>query len=211
MNGLRDQLLACPRLAPEQHRGRRRRCLLHHLVHLPDARTVADNLSEAAMLPKLPSQYPHFPQCLLPFDDLLQQDLQPGRIDRLGQIVVRTLLYGFDRALDASLRRQDDKAHVPQSLAPVLQRTEQVESAHPGHHEVGDHDPRSECGELLQRLFAIRRGLGSKPPRADQLGQPDRVARSSSTMRTRASGAAPSSRPVAASAMSVSCISVLGV
>ena len=90
----------------------RRRRLLDHLVDLPHRRAVADHRAEAAVLAQLPPQHLHLAQRVLPLDDLVEEDLQPLRIDRLGQVVVRAFLDRFDGGLDGALRREDDSRDV---------------------------------------------------------------------------------------------------
>ena len=107
---LRDELLAGARLPRNQHRGARRRGLLDHPIHRTDAGAVADDPAEASLLAELTPQCPHFAQRVLPLDRLLQKDLQPLRIDRLAQIVVRAVLDRFDRAVDGTLRGQKNEA-----------------------------------------------------------------------------------------------------
>ena len=91
------------------------------------------------MRPKLPCSrscrrsVAHFAQRLLPLDRLLQQDLQPLRIDRFAQVVVGAFLDRFNRALDGSLRGQQDQSDVGEL---ILQRAQQVEPAHPRHDQI---------------------------------------------------------------------------
>ena len=96
MDRLRDELLAGARLTRDQHRRRGRRRLLDHAIDRADAGAVADDPAEAALLAQLAAQVPHFAQRFLPFDRLLQQDLQPLRIDRLAEVVVGAVLHRFD-------------------------------------------------------------------------------------------------------------------
>jgi hypothetical protein len=83
----------------------------------------------------------HLAQRVLPLDDLVEQDLQPLRLDRLGEVVVGPELDGSDRRLDGALRRED---HHREVAAIVLQRLQQLEPAHAGHHEIADDDRRPE-------------------------------------------------------------------
>src|SRR6185436_3105540 len=56
MDGLRDELLAGAGLAEDQHRGRRRRGLLEHLVERAHRGTVADDAAEAAAIVQLAAE-----------------------------------------------------------------------------------------------------------------------------------------------------------
>ena len=183
VNGLRDQLLAGARLAPDQHRGVGRRRLFDHAVDAADAGAVADDAPEAALLAQLAAQLFHFAQRLLPLDRLLQQDAQPRRIDRLAQVVVGAFLDRLDSGFDGALRGEQDERQVGQL---VLQRAQKFEPAHARHHQVGHDDRGTEGRHFLHRLFSVRGLVGLETPGADKLGQAHtRVAGSSSTMRTR--------------------------
>ena len=129
---------------------------------------AADHLAEGAVLAQLLAQHLDLAQRVLPLDDLVEQDLQPLRLDRLGQVVVGAFLDRLDRRFDGALRRQDHDGEV---AAIVLERAQQLEAAHARHHEVADDDGWSEDGDALKRLFPVARGIGGKSPRAHELGQ----------------------------------------
>ena len=167
---LRDELLAGARLAPDEHRCRRRRRLLDGAVDAPDARAVADDATEAAVLAQLPPQHLDLAQCLLALEHLVEQDPKALRIDRLGQVVVGAHLHRLDRRLDTALRRQDDDAQVGEL---ILQRAQQVEAAHARHDQVAQDDGRAEGRDAGNGFLAIGRAFGGKPPRLQELGQAD--------------------------------------
>jgi hypothetical protein len=166
---LRHQLLAGSRFAADEDRGVGRCRLLDRAVDLPHPGAVADEPPEAAVLAQLAAQHLHLAQRLLPLHDLVEQDPQPLRIDRLGQVVVGAGLDGLDGGLDGPLRGEDDQRHV---RVLVLQRVQQLQAVHARHHEVRDDDRRAERRHLLERLLAVRRAVGVKAPRPHQLGQP---------------------------------------
>ena len=120
------------------------------------------------MLAQLLAQHLHLAQRVLPLDDLVEQNLQPLRLDRLGQIVVRAFLDRLDRGLHRTLRGED---HDRQRGPFVLERAQQLEPAHARHHEVGDHDGRAERGDTLKRFLTVGGGLGGEAPGAYQFGQ----------------------------------------
>ena len=120
------------------------------------------------MLPQLLAQDLYLAQRVLALDDLVEQDLEALRLDGLRQIVVRAFLDRLDGGLDRALRGEDDNR---QPAPFILERTQQLESAHPRHDEVADDDGRTERGDTLKRFLAIRRRLGRKSPRAYQLGE----------------------------------------
>ena len=97
------------------------------LVDLPHLRAVADHRPERAVLAQLPAQRLHLAQRLLPLDDLVEQDLQPLDVDRLGQVVVGAFLHRLDGGLDGALRGQQQRRDVgalrlqrPQQLSPSI-------------------------------------------------------------------------------------------
>jgi hypothetical protein len=61
---------------------------------------VADQPSERPLVPQLAPQDLDFPQRVEPLHDLVEQEVEPLRIDRLGQVVVRAGLDRFDRRFD---------------------------------------------------------------------------------------------------------------
>ena len=148
--------------------GRRR--LLDHLVDLPHLGAVADHLAEGAVVAELAPQHLHLAARVLPLDDLVEQDLQPLRLDRLGQVVVGAFLDRLDGGLDRALRRENDDGQL---AALLLERAQQLEAAHARHHEVADDDGGAEGGDTLERFFAVGGGLGGKPPRTHELGEPE--------------------------------------
>ena len=168
MNGLRDELLARARLTPDQHRRGGRRRLLDDLIDLPHLRAAADHLAERAVLAELLAQHLDLAQRVLPLDDLVEQDLEPLRLDRLVQVVVGAFFDRFDRSFDGSLRGQNHDGVIP---AIVLECAQQLETPHARHHEVADDDVRAKDGNALKRLFSVARGIGRKAPRTHQLGQ----------------------------------------
>jgi hypothetical protein len=170
MDGLRHHLLAGPRLAPDEDRRRGRRRLLDHAVNLADRPGAPDDPAEAAVLAQLASQDTDLAQGLLPLGCLLDEDLQPARVDRLGQVVVGAFLDRLDRGLDRTLRGEQDDRDVAHLIA---QRLEQREAVHARHDDVGDDDAGTEGGDALQRFLTVGRGLGDVAPGPDQLGQPE--------------------------------------
>src|SRR4029077_11327544 len=112
MNRLRDELLAGPRLARDEHRRARRRRLLDDLVDLPHLGAVADERAERTMLAQLAPQRLHLAHRLEALDDLVEQDLQALNVDRLREVVVRAFLHRLDGGLDGALRREQQRRHV---------------------------------------------------------------------------------------------------
>ena len=120
------------------------------------------------MFPQLFAQNFHLAERVLPLDNLIEQDLQPLRLDRLGQVVVGAFLDCFDGSLDRPLRCEDDDG---ERAAFVFQRAQQLEPAHVGHDEVADDDGRAEGGDALKRFFTVCRRVSCKSPGSHQLGE----------------------------------------
>src|SRR4029078_3344667 len=102
-------------------------------VNGTNARTVPDDASETALFAELTPKRADFAERVLAFDCCVKKDLQPLRIDRLAQVVVRAFLDRFDGAVHRSLGGQEDKSDVAQL---VLQRPQKIEAAHPRHDQV---------------------------------------------------------------------------
>ena len=90
----------------------RRRRLFDHLVDLAHLQAGANHLAEGAALLELPAQRAHLALRVVALDDLVEQDLQPLRIDRLREVVVRALLDRGDGGLDRALRRHQHHRDV---------------------------------------------------------------------------------------------------
>ena len=132
---------------------RRRRGLLDDAVDRADPGAVADDPAEASLLAQLPPQVPHLAQRFLTLDRLLQQDLQPLRIDRLAQVVVRAVLDGLDRALDGALGGQQNEGDVGQLIlaARAAARSPPIRGMTRSLHD----DRGAEGGDLAHRFFAV--------------------------------------------------------
>jgi hypothetical protein len=120
------------------------------------------------VLAQLLAQDLHLAQRFMPLDDLVEQDLEALRLDRLGEVVVGTFLDCFDGGLDGALRRQDDDGKV---AAVVFEGAQQIEAAHARHDEIADDDRWSKRGDSLEGFFPVAGGIGAEPPRAHELGQ----------------------------------------
>ena len=168
VNRLRDQLLAGAGLAEDQHRGRRRRGLLEHLIQRAHRRAVADDAAEAAAIVQLPPQRLVLALLLVDLGEPLEQALQLVRIERLGEVILGAGLDRFDRRVDGALRGQQDHLDV---VDLGLQRLQQLDAAHARHDQIGDDDRGTEGRDLLERLGAVGGLLGGKSPGPHQLGQ----------------------------------------
>ena len=125
--------------------------------------------AERPRFPQLAPQVPHLAQRVLPLDRLLQQDLQPLRIDRLAQVIVGPFLDRLDRGLHGALCGQQNQRQVRQL---ILQGAQQLHAAHPRHHHVADDDGGPEAGHFPEALLAVSGLLGLESPGLNELRQP---------------------------------------
>ena len=167
---LGDELLAGAGLAADQHRRVGRRGVLDHLIDLAHLGALADHRAERAVFAELAPQHAHLAQRRVALDDLAQQDPEPLQIDRLGEVVVRALLDGFDRRFDRALRRQD---HGRDGIAAVVDPAEQIEASHLRHDQVGQDDGGMKRFDLREGLLAVGSHLDVEPPAANQLLETD--------------------------------------
>ncbi len=126
------------------------------------------------MLAQLAPERFHLAHRLQPLDDLVEQDLQPLDIDRLGQVVVCAFLHRFNRGLDRTLRGEEQRGGIGTLL---LQGAEQREPVHARHHQVGDDNRRPERRHFFERFLAVAGGVGDEAPALDELLQADACGR----------------------------------
>ena len=136
----REQLLAGPALALEEHRRIRRRRLLQAGEHFPERQVLADQLRRAATHRELLLQQEvlgHHPPLLeRPRDE---QGQMIG-IDGLGEEIERALLHRRDRILDAAVGGHHDHRRVGVEL---LRRAQHAEAIAFGKAQVREHDGRA--------------------------------------------------------------------
>ena len=169
MDRLRDQLLAGARLARDQHRRVGRRRLLDHPVDASDARAVPDDASVAALFAELAPQDADLAERFLPLDRLVEQNAEPLRVDRLGELMVVPFFLGSVGALSGALCRQENNIQVREL---VFERAQQAQAVEPRHDQIRHDDRRTERRNPLKRFLAVGRVFRLKSPRTDQLGEP---------------------------------------
>src|SRR5260370_1105757 len=102
MLGAASTPAATPRSLPPPSRRQ-----LHDLIDLAPLRTVADPRTERPVPANLAPQRLHFAHRLQPLDDLIEEDLQPLNVARLGQMVVGAFFHPLDRRFDGALRGEE--------------------------------------------------------------------------------------------------------
>jgi hypothetical protein len=140
--------------------------LLDDLIDLPHLGAVADHRAERAVLAELAAQRFDFAQGFLALDNLVQKDLQALDVDWLGEVVVGALFHRLDRGLDGSLGGEQQRRDVG---ALCLKSTQETQTVHTRHDEVGNDDRWPEGRHFLERIFTIRSRIGHKSPALDQL------------------------------------------
>ncbi len=169
VQGARDQLLAGAALASDQHGGGRGRGQLDEAVDRLHGRAGPHQLADAPDLLDAPSEQRDLAGGLRPLDRLGHQQLEPGDVDGLRQKVVRALLHGGHRRVDAPLPAQQDDRREGQ-LFP--EGAEQGEPILLRHHEVGDHDGRQDGARLVESLLAVRCFLRRIAPAGQETRKP---------------------------------------
>ena len=139
MKGPRDQLLACARLARDQHRRRRPGDALHDREDLLHLRALADDVRERETFFERGPEVKVFVLELFPLDSLADDDLQLFDVERLGDVVERACFQRVDRRLRRRVSRDHDE-----SDGRVLRfhLANEVDSRSVGHHQVAQHELR---------------------------------------------------------------------
>ncbi len=166
VNRLRHQFFSCTRLAGDEHGRAGRRGLFDDLVNLSHFRGVADHRAERAVLSQLAPQRLDLAARFLTLNDLVEENLEPLQVDRLGQIVVRAFLHRLDCGLDRSLRGEEQRGDI---RALLLQRAQEIEAVHAWHDEIVDDNRRPERRHPFERLLAVAGRFRDKAPALDEL------------------------------------------
>ncbi len=169
VNRLRDELLARPRFAVDEHRCDGRRGLLDDAIDRPKRRGVAHHLPESPLFLQLVPQARDLAQRALPLGDVAQERTEPLGIDRFGEVVVRAFLHRRNSRVHAPLRGDQHECQVGQL---ILDAPEQLEAIHPRHDHVGEHGRRPIRRDALEAVLSVRRAFGFIPPGAHQFRQP---------------------------------------
>ncbi len=164
----RHQFLARPALARHQNGDIRRSHPLDHRENILHLRRRSHQRPQHPGIPQLPPRRLQLHIRLALPRGVVQNRPQPHRIDRLGDVVVRSHPHRFHGRLDRALRRQH---HHRNPLRQLPDPVQQLHSIHPRHLQVRHHNRRSPLHGPLQALHAIRRALRPIAPALDQLRQ----------------------------------------
>src|SRR5262249_60500834 len=88
-----------------------RRCR-ERVLNLPYLLAFANERPDGAVLAQLTSRPLHLAHRFEPLDDLVEENLQPLNVDRLGEVVVGAFLHRLDRRLGGALRGQQQRREV---------------------------------------------------------------------------------------------------
>src|SRR3990172_1845853 len=152
MDGAREEFLARPALAVDQHRRVGRRHLLylvHDLLHLA---TLSDYLRKAELFSKLFFQEYVFGCHARSVERPLDQHEQMVGVERFGQEVIGPLLYRLDRGLDRTERGHHDHR---QKRVVLLHRLQHLETVLLRKLEVRQHQTDALIGELPDAFGAV--------------------------------------------------------
>ena len=180
VDGLRDHLLARARLPGDEDAGVGAGHPSDQVVDLLHGRGCADERAEPAQLAQLGPQRADLPLHLQGAGQVGQGHLEPGEIDRLGEVVGDAAAQGVHGGLHARVAGDQDDFGVGGALEAV----QEVEPAAVGQLEVDEQDVGRVGRDLLARLVrAWRRPVAAKPSRLTNSVSTWRTSRSSSTIK----------------------------
>ncbi len=163
----RHQLLA--RSALTEHEDRRvGRCDLLDLAgDLLHRRRACDQAPEGAAVAELAPEPVDLAGALGPVERPLQENLEAGGVERLGEVVEGAFLHRLDGALDRALAREHDDGDVG-VIDP--QGGQEAETVHARHHEVAHHDRGRLLRHPLEGLGPVAGGGDLVSPEGEEVG-----------------------------------------
>src|SRR5690606_21158106 len=152
----RDQLLAGPALAGDEHGRRVARDLGGDLERARHGRRLGDDLTVASLDADFLAQPRDLAAQRFTLLRLAQRQYELVRTERLRQVVVRAGFHGVDRELDAAVRgHDDDEPHAALRLVPG----QELEAAQARHAYVAEDDVGLQLGGAREAFLAVARGL----------------------------------------------------
>ncbi len=164
----RYHFLAGAAFSGDENGNAARRGLSDEPVDVLHDRRAADQATELPALGEIARE----PQQLLAIahalDRLLENHLEPGEVDRLGEVVVSALAHRLGRVLDRAVAGEQDEHGVRQIFAD---RAHQLDAGRAGHHQIGKNDVRRELPADGQRVPRVGGGAALISPTGDEFGE----------------------------------------
>jgi len=153
VNRPRDELLACPGLTEDHHRGIGRGHFAHRLQHIEHAAVRSDDPADVVVLLDLLAQPVHLVGEFPVVERLVDGELELLEIEGLGQVLTRARLHRFDRGGDVAVGREHDDGERGALTPQAPQHLHPVGCGHPvvEHHDVG-----FLLSDRRERLLAVR-------------------------------------------------------
>ncbi len=157
MQGPGDQFLAGSAFAVNQHRGGGGGHPFDHLAH--GAHAGAFGHDAIQLLPVFKARLKTFVlgDGIVIFEGALNGQHQLVELERLGDVIKRTLFHGFDRRGDGAVGGEHDHAHVGPGFGGF---TEQFHAVDRSHIDVRNHQIELFGLKELQCFFAVAGGHG---------------------------------------------------
>ena len=152
MDGARHDLLARAAFPFDQHRHFAARHLFGEPGHSSHGFGVADERARIGALLQPESQLVVLCHHGLELEGLKHQCPQPLHVQRLGQIIIGTLLHRLDRAFDRAVSGHQDE-HGIAAFSPGF--LEQLQAAHLGHLHVHDQEVIEPFADELERARSV--------------------------------------------------------
>ena len=145
-----------------------RRNLARHLEHIHHGRTAADDAVEFEIADQALLEYVNSSAAIELLGKIAKSLLQALPIDGLGQIIVGSMLDGFDRGFD-----RVEAGHQENVGARILSQgtLEKFQPGHAGHLQVGENDAALAGAHVFERLFRVGRWQTAIAKRSQHLAK----------------------------------------
>ncbi len=169
MDGAREQLLACPRLALQQYSRIRGRDTLDGLRNIDDGARLTDDRRQAVALLKLFLEEQVLVPHLANLAATAKQQKQVIDVDRLLDEIVGTQFHGFDRALDRAERGHHNHRTVRIAFLRLAQHRNAIRAGKAKVREHGEVAPT--FGKPPHRFVAVGADIRLESLGLDRLAQ----------------------------------------
>ena len=170
MQRARDELLARPALAGDEHRGLEVGDLGDGAEDVLHRLALRQNRLELMLFANLFAQRAVFASECLALFGLAQREHDLVVFEGLLHVVVSARLDRLERVVDVAVGAHDDDRRF---VTFGLERRQQIEAAHFGHAHVGEHHVGTERVHQRERLFTALGGLDFVPLSLQQRAQDD--------------------------------------